>query len=237
MTTTRCVLLIAGAAAVAAGPLGHRSGLLPVNAALALLVVGLLLSLGGLAVVGLAVLRSGLQQIDARTAAVLALAAAASGVPLIMILPAIGAPPIHDITTDTADPPRFDAVVALRGDASNPLDYRGAELAETQQAAYPDIVSLQVGRPPREVLALAERAAADLGWKIVAVDPGGGRLEATDTTYWFGFKDDIAVRLRPAGGGATRVDVRSISRVGVGDLGANAARIRRFLDLLRAAAG
>ena len=237
MTTTRYVLMIVGAVAVAAGPLGHRAGLLPVNAALGLFVVGLLLTLGGLVAVGVAVLRGGLPQLDGRTIAALAVAALAGTVPLVMILPALGAPPIHDITTDTADPPRFAAVVALRGDGSNPLAYRGVELAATQQAAYPDIVSLRVDRPPREVLALAEGAATELGWEIVAVDSDASLLEATDTTYWFGFKDDVAVRLRPAGDGGTRVDVRSISRVGVGDLGANAARIRNFLDRLRAAAG
>ena len=237
MSTTRFVLLIAGAVAVAGGPLGYRTGVLPVTAALGLLVLGLLVSLWTVAAVALLLLRGGLATLDLRTGAALAIAACASAVPLAMILPSITAPPIHDITSDTDDPPRFDAIVAARADAPNPLDYRGPELAAAQRAAYPDIQPLVVGMPPSEVMELARAAAEALGWQIVAVNADAGLIEATDTTYWFGFKDDVAIRLRPAGAGATRVDVRSISRVGVGDLGANAARIRRFLESLKPAAG
>ena len=237
MSTTRFVLLIAAAVAVAGGPLGYRTGVLPVNAALGLLVVGLLVSLWAVAAFTLMLLRGGLAPLDFRTGAALAIAACVSAVPLAMILPSITAPPIHDITSDTDDPPQFDAIVAARADAPNPLDHRGPELAAAQRAAYPDIQPLVVARPAHEVVDLARAAAEELGWQIVAVDPSGGLIEATAITYWFGFKDDIAVRLRPAGEGATRVDIRSISRVGVGDLGANAARIRRFLEKLKAAAG
>jgi uncharacterized protein (DUF1499 family) len=70
-----------------------------------------------------------------------------------------------------------------------------------------------------------------MGWEVVTVDSEAGRLEAIDTTFWFGFRDDVVVRVRP-GADDVRVDVRSVSRVGVGDLGANAARIRHFLDRL-----
>lgn len=236
MQRKRYLLLLAGTAAVAAAPLGFRTGLLPVTVALALLALGLLVSLWALARGVLWLLRrrgSELQQ--NRAAIVLSLAAGVIAVPVATIFPSVGAPPIHDITTDTGDPPLFDAIVAIRGDESNPLDYRGPELAATQRAAYPDLQPLVVGRPPGEVLDMAGAVAVELGWEVVATDREGGLLEATDTTYWFGFKDDVAVRLRPADAGATRVDVRSISRVGVGDLGANAARIRRFLDALTAA--
>ena len=229
--------MIAGATAVASGPLGYRTGVLPVTAALGLLVLGLQVSLWAVAAVALLLLRGGLAPLDLRTGAALAIAACASAVPLAMILPSITAPPIHDITSDTDDPPQFDAIVAARAEAPNPLDYRGPELAAAQRAAYPDIQPLVVARPPHELVDLARTAAEELGWQIVAVDPSGGLIEATAITYWFGFKDDVAVRLRPAGEGATRVDIRSISRVGVGDLGANAARIRRFLEKLKAAAG
>ena len=233
----RFVLFILGAAAVAGGPLGYRSGLLPLGAALGLLVAGLLMSLGVLAAGVVALVRGGVSQLDLRAAAVLVLAAGVSAVPLAALVAGLGAPPIHDITSDTDDPPRFDAIVALRAGAPNPLDYRGPELASAQRAAYPDIQPLVVARPPREVLDLARAAAEELGWQVVAVNADAGLIEATDTTFWFGFKDDVAVRLRPAGAAATRVDVRSISRVGTGDLGANAARIRRFLEQLKAAAG
>ena len=238
MSTRRYVLLIAGAAAVAGAPLGFRTGLLPVTVALLLLGVGLLVSLWGFAagVRGL-LRRRGPAQYQSGTAVVLALAAGVSVVPLAALVGGLGSPPIHDITTDTEDPPRFDAIVAMRGEASNPLEYRGAELAATQRAAYPDIQPLVVAQAPREVAELARAAAQELGWQVVTVNADAGLIEATDTTYWFGFKDDVAVRLRPADAGATRVDVRSISRVGVGDMGANAARIRRFLERLQAAAG
>ena len=238
MSTTRFVLLIAGAAAVAGAPLGYRTGLLPVNAALGLLVVGLLPSLWVVVAGVLMLVRGGgAAQLDLRTVAALVLAAGVSAVPLAALVGGLGAPPIHDITSDTEDPPHFDVIVAERAGAPNPLDYRGAELAATQRAAYPDIQPLVVGRPLREVVELARAAAEALDWRIVAVDPDAGLIEATDTTYWFGFKDDVAIRLRPDDAGATRVDVRSISRVGVGDLGANAARIRKFLESLKAAAG
>jgi uncharacterized protein (DUF1499 family) len=71
--------------------------------------------------------------------------------------------------------------------------------------------------------------ATALGWEIVAASEDDGRFEATDTTFWFGFKDDVVVRIRPEGDGS-RIDLRSVSRVGVGDLGANAARIKRFVQ-------
>lgn len=237
MTRRRYLLLIAGTAVVAVAPLGSRTGLLPVTVALALFALGLLVSLWALARGVLWLLRrrgSELQQ--NRAAIAISLAAGVIVVPAATILPTIGTPAIHDITTDTEDPPLFDAIVAIRGDESNSLE-RGPELAATQRAAYPDIQPLVVGRPPDEVLDMSRTVAEGLGWEIVAVDPDDGLMEATDTTYWFGFKDDVAVRLRPAGDDATRVDVRSISRFGGGDMGANAARIRRFLEELTAAGG
>ena len=125
-------------------------------------------------------------------------------------------------------------MVPLRADAANSLEYGGRDVAAAQRAAYPDIETLVLGHPPDRVVELARETAEARGWAIVAVDTDAGRVEATETTSWFGFKDDIVVRVRPATGGA-RVDVRSVSRVGLGDLGANAARIREFLARLRAA--
>ena len=85
--------------------------------------------------------------------------------------------------------------------------------------------------PPRQAFDRALATARSLGWDIVASDPPAGRIEATDTTFWFGFKDDVVIRIRPQGSGA-RLDVRSKSRVGRSDVGANAARIRRFRQAL-----
>ncbi len=142
-------------------------------------------------------------------------------------------PPIHDITTDTGDPPEFVSILALRADAPNPAVYAGAAIAEQQQRAYPDLKPLKVGLSPADVLAHAVDVGQSMGWEIVAAVPLEGRLEATATTFWFGFKDDVVVRITPSDGGS-RVDVRSVSRVGRSDVGANARRIRTFLKKLDA---
>jgi len=141
-------------------------------------------------------------------------------------------PPIHDISTDTDDPPPFVAVAPLRRDASNPVGYGGPEIAAQQKKAYPDIKPAILSLPPARAFERALEAAKAQGWEIVASVPAEGRIEATDTTRWFGFKDDVVVRVRPEGAGS-RVDVRSVSRVGRGDVGANARRIREFLEALR----
>ncbi len=229
-------IAFAAAAAIVAAPLGHRAGVLPLSAAVPLLAAGVLLSLGSLAPWLTAIMRRGrLAFRDRREVATGLLSAIAVVVPLAYILPALGAPPIHDITTDPDDPPRFEAVVPLRAGAPNPLEYGGPQLAATQRAAYPDVLPLAAAASPTTVLAAARSVAMELGWEIVAVDQAQGLLEATATTFWFGFKDDVAVRVRPSEGGGALVDVRSISRVGVGDLGANANRIRAFLTRLQAA--
>jgi len=88
-----------------------------------------------------------------------------------------------------------------------------------------------LNRPPDRAFDLALAALHEMGWDLVAADATAGRIEATDTTFWFGFKDDVVIRVRPADGGS-RVDVRSLSRVGVGDVGTNAKRIRAYLDVL-----
>jgi len=145
-------------------------------------------------------------------------------------------PAIHDITTDTANPPAFQALLAARADAPNPAEYGGAEVAAKQHAAYPDIQPLQFDAPPAKVFPAALETARAMGWDIAAQVPDEGRIEATATTFWFGFKDDVVIRLQPAADG-TRVDVRSESRVGGSDVGANAARIRAYSRKLREALG
>lgn len=146
-------------------------------------------------------------------------------------------PPIHDITTDTQDPPAFQSVLPLRADAPNPAAYGGGEIAAQQQQAYPDIRPLDLpSTRPADAFRLALDAARAAGWAIDAADSAEGRVEATATTAWFGFKDDVVVRIRPWGNGS-RLDVRSVSRVGKSDVGTNAARIRGYLRRVGAAAG
>jgi len=154
--------------------------------------------------------------------------AAILSVPLNWKRAAAEAPPIHDITTDLAEPPRFVAILPFGRTLPNPAEYGGASVALAQQSAYPDIKTLLLDMPAEQAFPLVQETVKRLGWKVVAAVPEEGRIEATDTTFWFGFTDDIVVRVTPAGH-RSLVDIRSVSRVGRSDAGTNAARIRRFL--------
>lgn len=156
---------------------------------------------------------------------------AAAAVPLYGLYLAKSLPMIHDISTDTVRPPEFVAILPLRADAANPAEYGGAEIAAKQVAAYPDIRSQFLDIPPADAFDRAEKAARGMGWEIVAADVSSGRIEATDTTFWYGFKDDVVIRIAPDGSGS-RIDVRSVSRVGLSDVGKNAKRIRAFVQAL-----
>jgi uncharacterized protein (DUF1499 family) len=226
------VAIVVAAAALAlllaSGP-GTRMGWWSFRAGLAFLPW---VAYGGLAGAGLGLIAIVLGGARAVAAIALVLGLGAFAVPWTLQRRARSVPPIHDITTDPQDPPRFVAVLARRAGAANPPEYGGAEIAAQQKRAYPDIVSIVLPEPPDRAFDRAVAAARSLGWEIVATEPKEGRLEATDTTRWFGFKDDIVVRVRPDPAGS-RIDVRSESRVGRSDVGTNAARIRRFRSALR----
>jgi uncharacterized protein (DUF1499 family) len=145
-------------------------------------------------------------------------------------------PPIHDITTDPDNPPAFTAVIvaARAADGGNPATYEAAKIAEQQRQAYPDIAPLDLALPPDAAFNRALDAAQRMGWTIIAADDRAGRIEASDRSRWFGFTDDIVIRITPSSSGS-RVDVRSSSRLGRSDFGVNAARIRAYLGTLRAA--
>lgn len=140
-------------------------------------------------------------------------------------------PFIHDITTDLDDPPVFVDVLPLRADAPNPPEYGGADTADQQRAGYPELGPATFEASVENVFAAATETVEEQGWALVAASEPEGRIEATDTTLWYGFKDDVVIRIR-AEGDATRVDVRSKSRVGGSDLGKNAQRIEAFLNAL-----
>jgi uncharacterized protein (DUF1499 family) len=219
---------------VAIGPV-HRSGRVGLTTAF---LVMRWAAYGGIAALMLGVIGAIIaarRQGRGRGAAVAAIVIVVAGLalPASYLRRASRVPRIHDITTDTDRPPAFVAVVPLRADARNPIEYGGPELAAQQRQGYPDIVPLTLDVPPAQAFDRALAAARSLGWEIVASDPASGRIEATDTTFWFGFKDDIVVRVAAAPGGS-RVDVRSLSRVGLSDVGTNAARIRTYLAALRA---
>lgn len=165
----------------------------------------------------------------------LGLGLVSAGVPWFWRRRAEQVPPIHDITTDVNDPPKFVAVLPLRAKAPNPSEYGGREVAAEQEKAYPDIRPLELAStPPGGAYTRALAAVHAEGWDLVAADSAAGRIEATATTGWFGFKDDVVVRIEAEGGGS-KVDVRSVSRVGGSDVGTNARRIREYLR--RVAAG
>jgi len=168
-------------------------------------------------------------------AAVLALAlgVAAAWAPINWLLRSRDVPPINDITTDTANPPPLVVTLQLRQNAPNPPTYGGASVANLQRTGYPDIQPIVLNVPPAEAFKKVDRVAMAMGWDVVARAPAESRIEAVDTTRWFGFHDDIVVRIKAEGSGS-RIDIRSKSRVGRSDLGVNAQRIRAFTEKLKA---
>ena len=166
----------------------------------------------------------------------LCLGAAAAVIPFRWKQLAGTVPPIHDITTDTHDPPTFVAVLPLRADAKNSAVYGGDSVAVLQRAGYPDLTPLTLPLAPGQAFVKARAVAEQMGWSMVASDSASGRIEATATTRWFGFKDDVVIRVRPASGGSV-VDMRSVSRLGGSDVGTNASRIRAYLARLTSSEG
>lgn len=142
-------------------------------------------------------------------------------------------PRIHDITTDVENPPAFVAVRRLRQPDNHPVEYDGAAVAMQQRMAFPDIVTQVVASDQNKAFAAAEAAIRSMGLEVVAANAAEGRIEATHTSLFYGFKDDVVVRVVADGSGA-RVDVRSKSRLGRSDLGQNARRVRTFIQELRA---
>ena len=158
--------------------------------------------------------------------------AAVFSFPMVMRSNAGAVPPIHDISTDTENPPELVAVLPRRA-GLNTAVYGGPELAAQQKKGYPDIAPLMLALAPAAAFERCLATARALGWDIVDAKPEALRFEATDTTVFFGFRDDVVVRITAVGTGS-RVDVRSVSRVGRSDLGMNAKRIRGFLARLTA---
>lgn len=166
-------------------------------------------------------------------------------------------PPIHDVATNVEDPPLHSPrLIAARTAAdANPIhplttplsaieayqtprfaDQAERTVGELGREAYPDLAPLEVAADRDRLFALLVEQAEERGWTIVTADPAAGRLEAVAETFWFGFQDDVAVRVRPAATpGRLVVDARSTSRVGLSDLGANAARLTDYLQDVEAA--
>jgi len=247
------IFAIVGAIAVPLAALGTRFELWPVKIGLGMLLGGAIMAALGLCVGVFSCLwsmaaRSGK---GLRTGIIAVIVGAAVAyIPLRNIFDARTHhyPPIHDITTDTEHAPEFLAVLPLRGKDSNSVVYDdkflpknglagedgGKHFAEVQAEYYPDIKPVVIHDPEKQAFAKALAAARKQGWKIVAAVPEDGRIEATDTSFWFGFKDDVVIRLEKQGDDETRLDIRSSSRVGMSDVGVNAKRIRAFLSAFNA---
>jgi len=155
------------------------------------------------------------------------------------LMAALTVPAIHDVSTDLADPPAFQTLT-LRADnldnipGADDKDMKGLtplqRWAVVHQKAYGDIRSVRSNEPVPMVIAKAERLAKARGWDVAVSLPEEGRFEATETSAFFQFKDDVVLRVRPSETGeGSIVDMRSVSRVGVSDLGMNAKRVRAFL--------
>ena len=159
------------------------------------------------------------------------LAITAIAIPISMMNSAKNVPPIHDISTDLVNPPEFVAIAPLRADAPNPVEYAGVETATQQRAAYPELQTLRYSQSKSELVGATKQAIDNLGWELVNIDADKGVIEATDTTAWFGFKDDVVVRITD-NSSERLVDIRSKSRVGGSDLGKNAERIHKLIEEL-----
>jgi uncharacterized protein (DUF1499 family) len=234
LLTVGAVVVVLAVLVIALSGLGSRWGWWEFRTGFKLLAWGGYAALAGaaLTVVGALLARGpGWGRRLALAAALAVLAVGTVAVPWQWRRTARAVPPIHDITTDTENPPAFVALRDRRPGARNPVEYGGPEVAAQQRAGYPDLAPATLRVPPAEAVARAAAVARDLGWEVVAVDTAAGRVEATDRTRWFGFYDDVVVRVTAASEGA-RVDVRSLSRVGGSDVGTNARRIRTFLARL-----
>jgi uncharacterized protein (DUF1499 family) len=244
-----------GAVVVAASGFGFRNSIWPIRVAFELLTIGGWIGLGGgvISVLAAALTRPG----TGRRGFLLSLLGVIIGLGAFGLmadqrLESRSDPPIDDITTDFATPPDFVAVLPLRAGAApatrlpasgsstvpvaptSPTQYGGAEVAAQQRSAYPDIGPADLPIPPGAAFRMALAEARNLGWEIVSADSSAGHIEASARTPWFGFTDDIVVRVSATEQG-TRIDVRSLSRVGPEDIAVNARRVRRYIaDLKRA---
>ena len=232
---------LAAALLLIAAPLGYRVGLWPLSTALLFLprvvvfdagVAGAAISLVAL-VVALGGRRRGWAAL-----AVLGIIVGAGSAYLPWRFAEMGhaLPSMNDITTDTSNPPAFEAVMPLREAAHAQSVTYGADFPALQKQAFPDIAPADLDKHPDQAFGVALDAARKLGWTIVAADAERGRIEATDRTFWYGFTDDIVVRVSADGNGS-RIDVRSKSRVGRDDFGTNARRVRAYLAALKSAGG
>jgi uncharacterized protein (DUF1499 family) len=223
-----------GVLAMVFGPIFiHLGAIAPMMGFQFFFLLGALLALSGL-LLGLAGLFTtrAVSQRSGRGAALAGIVAGLIGAGAIAVgaAPGGGLPPINDISTDLSDPPAFPSDPSGRArDMSFPAGF-----AEQIHAtvAYQDLQPIRFARPPADVLREAEQAARALDWENVSADSAAGIITGSETTRLFQFVDDVVIRVRDDGTGGSVIDMRSKSRDGRGDIGANAARIRRFFAVM-----
>ena len=235
MRIARALLFLALLAAILVGAagLGHRFGLWRTEQAFDMLRIGAWTSAGVLvlSVIGVLWLISRRRFVAVLPAmAALIVAGAALYAPWQMAQKAQATPTLHDISTDTKEPPQFVALKAAREASPNGAGWSGDDAL--QKRHYPDIAPVLLALPPERAMERVRNVAQELGWTVVESSSADGRLEATTRSLWFGFTDDIVVRLRPESDG-TRIDIRSASREGSSDLGMNAERISLFVERVK----
>ncbi|HVJ22568.1 MAG TPA: DUF1499 domain-containing protein [Burkholderiales bacterium] len=211
-------LAILAVVLLAASGLGVRAGLWPFRIGFGMFAGAMIAGLGAVGVASVALAVPRLRRPRSTLIVALLVGAASAAVPLDHLRRVKTLPYINDITTDTQRPPQF----------SQPKPYE-AHFAELQGIGYPNLRGLELAVPPVQAFARARDALQAMGLEILVADERQGTIEAVATTQWFGFKDDVAVRVSPAGAGS-RMDVRSKSRIGRSDLGTNAKRIQELLD-------
>lgn len=225
--------LVAALALIIAGP-GHRFGWWHFSVGFSLLRYGTYIGIAGVVVSALGLLAAGLKRHS--RAFLPGIAGIIIGlvvvyVPYHWLQLARSVPPIHDISTDLENPPEYRVLVERRGEGENPIAYEGEAVAAQQREHYPHIQPLETDLDSATAFAKLRAAVEATNWEIAAVDPETMRIEATDRTFWFGFKDDIVLTVTPTASGS-RIDMRSQSRVGRSDIGANARRIDQFMTAL-----
>ena len=224
---------IVGIVAMPLGALGTKFGIWPFTTGFLFLGIGVILAaiVFFLGIIGAVyTTKKGMRQDRSSILIGIAISVVILGLMANQFVTAGAVPPIHNISTDTDDPPQFATLVAVReAEGANPLAYNAAELADLQRGAYPFVKPYISAEAADVTLNRVVGVLEGLGMDVANVDRDQGLVEATDETFWFGFKDDVAVRVRAANGGSI-VDIRSVSRVGQSDLGKNAERIAAILN-------
>jgi len=216
------------------GP-GYRLGLWDYRTGFGMIAPGAYAGLGAAALAflfALIALARGPRKAAAISILALLIGGATAAIPWSLQNAARSSPPVNDVSTDTDDPPALSALLPLRTEKGvNPPTYNGAA-AQVQHQAYPDIQPAHLVLPPARAFAKALGVAKDMGLSVVYADAPSGVIEAYQRTFWYGFTDDGVVRVRPDDSGS-RVDIRSKARLGRGDFGVNAKRVRTFLAKLK----